>query len=359
MSGASRHKPKGARPNSIHKTTVRRGSGKESQKNVKKAPVESRASSGVVRSTVPARFSFKRFFERHQEVAADSLLRLFSQFASSMMTWAVISIAIALPLCLSLMATNLQQFGVGLGDATRLSLYMETGLNSSSIQGVVGALTEHTDVDGVQVITADQALTEFEQASGFGEVLAGLDSNPLPAVILVSPVSADPVVTGRLLTYASELNGVASAELDLEWVRRLNSILALVERMSIGVSILLGLGVVLVIGNTIRLAIENRREEIVVVKLVGGTNAYVSRPFLYTGLWYGVGGGTLACCLVVISLMFMQGPVSNLAGLYGGSFKLNGLGSSGVLLVLSISGLLGWLGAWIAVLRHLRAIEPG
>jgi cell division transport system permease protein len=115
---------------------------------------------------------------------------------------------------------------------------------------------------------------------------------------------------------------------------------------------------VLVIGNTVRLAIENRRAEIVVVKLVGGTDAYVSRPFLYTGLWYGVGGGLLAVLLVAFALFVLQGPVSALMQTYDGAFQLQGLGVSNSFAVLAGAGLLGWLGAWVSVLRHLRAIEP-
>jgi len=123
-------------------------------------------------------------------------------------------------------------------------------------------------------------------------------------------------------------------------------------------AVMLGLGVVLAIGNTVRLAIENRRAEIVVVKLVGGTDAYVARPFLYTGLWYGVGGGLIAVLLTSLALLLLQGPVAQLSGSYGSTFVLIGLGLSKGFLVIAGAALLGWSGAWISVLRHLRAIEP-
>ena len=121
---------------------------------------------------------------------------------------------------------------------------------------------------------------------------------------------------------------------------------------------LLVLGVVLILGNTIRLAIESRREEIVVVKLVGGSNAFVRRPFLYTGLWYGVGGGVLASVLVAASLWFLAGPVNRLADLYQSSFQLAGLGIMGALNLVLLSAALGLVGAWLAVTRHLSEIEP-
>jgi cell division transport system permease protein len=151
---------------------------------------------------------------------------------------------------------------------------------------------------------------------------------------------------------------VAQAVLDMAWLQRLNSLMKLSRRLVMAVSGLLLLGVVLILGNTIRLAIESRREEIVIVKLVGGSNAFVRRPFLYTGLWYGVGGGVVAAILVALGLWFLQQPVGDLARLYQSSFELNGLGLMEALNLVIIGGILGLTGAWLAVARHLVAIEP-
>ena len=151
---------------------------------------------------------------------------------------------------------------------------------------------------------------------------------------------------------------VAEALLDMEWLQRLNSLMHLSRRLVQIVGGLLVLGVLLILGNTIRLAIENRREEIVVVKLVGGSNAFVRRPFLYTGLWYGVGGGVLAGLLVSLALWFLQQPVADLAKLYGSDFRLRGLGIMGGLNLVVLGGLLGLAGAWLAVTRHLVHIQP-
>ena len=144
----------------------------------------------------------------------------------------------------------------------------------------------------------------------------------------------------------------------MAWLARLNSLMELSRRLVLAVGGLLVLGVVLILGNTIRLAIENRREEIVIVKLVGGSNAFVRRPFLYTGLWYGVGGGLFAAILVAISLWFLQEPISRLAQLYESAFELRGLGIMGGLNLIILGGLLGLSGAWLAVSRHLSRIEP-
>jgi cell division transport system permease protein len=138
----------------------------------------------------------------------------------------------------------------------------------------------------------------------------------------------------------------------------MQQLLALAERLVLALGLLLVLGVLLVVGNTIRLAIENRRDEIVVVKLVGGTNAFVRRPFLYTGIWYGVGGGLLAWILLMLAIGWLSGPVGQLATLYQSDFYLQGLGFSGSLAMLLLAALVGWIGAWLAVARHLGQINP-
>ena len=319
---------------------------------------ERKADAPAVSRSRPPRIHPGRVFQHHQDVAVDSLYRLLLEPASSVMTWAVIGIALALPLCLSLLVSNLQQFGVGVDQAARITLYIEADVEASRTLALQAELSANENISDVEYISADQALAEFESRSGFGEVLAGLSDNPLPAVLVVTPASLGAGTMERLLAQMEGLPEVESAQLDLEWVQRLNSILALMQRLAAGLGVLLCLGVLLVIGNTIRLAIENRRSEIVVVKLVGGTDAYVARPFLYTGLWYGVGGGLIASVLMVLGLFLMQGPVTRLTGLYGSDFSLQGLDATGVLLLLAGSGLLGWLGAWISVLRHLRDIEP-
>ena len=306
--------------------------------------------------SAPETGRFSALFEQHQAIAVDSLLRLLLDPVASLLTWAVIGIALALPLSLLLLLQNLQQVGANLDQSGGISLFMERSLTQEQLAAVNANLLVRAGVAGVELITADAALEEFQASSGFGEVLEGLDENPLPAVFLVMPAAdAD---LAQLHAALATVPGVDVAQLDLEWVQRLNAMVTLATRMAVLLALMLGLGVVLAIGNTVRLAIENRRAEIVVVKLVGGTDAYVSRPFLYTGLWYGAGGGLLALLLIAIVLFALQGPVSALMQAWNGEFRLRGLGLSNSFLVLLGAGLLGWLGAWVSVLRHLRAIEP-
>jgi cell division transport system permease protein len=304
----------------------------------------------------PETGSFSTLFAQHQATAVDSLLRLVLDPIASLLTWAVIGIALALPLCLLLLLQNLQQVGTNLEQSGGLSLFMEQDVPAEQIADVQATLTAHPGIAAVDLLTADEALAEFEAASGFGDLLNGLDENPLPAVFLVTP--ADDIDIAILQRELGAMRGVELAQVDLEWVQRLNALVSLAARLALLLASMLCIGVILVIGNTVRLAIENRRAEIVVVKLVGGTDAYVSRPFLYTGLWYGVGGGLLAVLLIALALFALQGPVSNLMQTWNGEFRLSGLGISNSFFVLLGAGLLGWLGAWVSVMRHLRAIEP-
>lgn len=310
------------------------------------------------RSAKPARSAGNSWLEQHQAVAVDSLSRLLREPASSLLTWGVIGIALALPLCLMLLLVNLQQLNTPLDDAGDMSLYMDRGINEDALDIAAGRVRAMSGVADVRVITAAQALREFQDASGFGDALAGLDDNPLPAVLVVSPASREAGDLQRLAASLEAVDNVDAVQVDLAWVQRLNGIIRLARRFTTGAGLLLCLGVVLAVGNTVRLAIENRRDEILVVKLVGGTDAYVARPFLYTGIWYGVGGGLVALVLVLVAFVLLAGPVGSLVDLYGSDFSLTGLSVSGVLGVLMAAGGLGLAGAWLSVLRHLRRIEP-
>lgn len=297
-------------------------------------------------------------FEQHQATAVDSLLRLINEPVGSVLTSLVIGIALALPLCVFLLLQNLQQLGAGLQSDSSISLYMDTALEAPQLEALVAELGERDDIDAVRLITPEEALAEFEQESGFSDVLEGLDDNPLPPVLLVTPKADTAGEVTALRDFLAQQSGVTEAQLDLEWLQRLNAVVSFSLRLTYLLAALLGLGVLLVIGNTVRMSIENRRAEIVVVKLVGGTDAWVSRPFLYTGFWYGMGGGIVALALVGFSLMVLSGPVSRLISAYESDFDVIGLGISQGFLVLIVSAVLGLAGAWISVLRHLRAIEP-
>jgi cell division transport system permease protein len=295
---------------------------------------------------------------QHQAVAVDSLFRLLGEPLSSLMTWAVIGIALALPLSLLLLLQNLQGLGADLEQSRAISVYLEKSLEQEQQQNLADTLAGRAGITAVTLVSADESLAEFRAASGLGNVLDGLEENPLPAVIEVIPADSAADSIAGMIESISAMDGVEAVEYDLQWLQRLDSLVALATSLALMLAGMLGLGVLLVIGNTVRLAIENRRAEIVVVKLVGGTDAYVARPFLYTGLWYGAGGGILALLVVFAAIAVLKGPYENLLGTWANGAELQTLSLSGAFAVLAGAALLGWLGAQISVYRHLRAIEP-
>jgi cell division transport system permease protein len=301
---------------------------------------------------------FASYRAHHRQVAVDSLRRLLLKNAiGSLATWLMIGIAMALPGALYLALDNLQQLAARWDGAAQISLFLKASVDDEAGRALGQRLRGEAGVARAEFISRDAALAEFRELSGFGEVLDHLERNPLPAVIVVQPLAVDDGA-GQLLARLKALPEVEQAVLDLQWVQRLNAIMALGRHIALALGLLLGLGVVLVVGNTIRLAIQSRRDEILVMKLVGATNAFVRRPFLYTGTWFGFGGGLLAWLILALGLAWLGNPVAQLAELYQSDFALGGVGPRLILLLLGIGGLLGWLGAWFAVGRHLGAIEP-
>lgn len=298
--------------------------------------------------------------KHHRRVAHESLQRLLAAPGSSLLTWLVIGIALALPAGLLVALNNMQTLAGSWDGAARISLFLHESASEAQGYALAKEINLLAGVKDTDYISRQAALEEFQQLSGFGEVLASLPENPLPAVVVVHPAAshASPdAVEGLLATLRAEPL-VELAQLDMQWVQRLYTLMELGRRATLALATLLGLGVLLVTGNTIRLAIEGRRDEILIVKLVGGTNAYVRRPFLYTGLWYGLGGSLFAWVVVGALLWWLQGPVGQLAQLYESRFALQGLGLGDSVLLAASGGLLGLGGAWLAVSRHLGAIEP-
>ncbi len=305
-------------------------------------------------------FSDKRrsWLRHHLDTAREALRRLEQSPLSTLMTVAVLAIALALPGFMLTGLKNLQQLGSGWGGEPRISLYLQQSLDDAQADSFSRSLLLRDDLLAVELVSREQGLLEFSESSGLGDVLGYLGENPLPATILILPRDSTPTGLSATQQSLQALPEVEDAVLDLAWVQRLASIVELLKRAALVLGGLLGLTVLLVVGNTIRMTIGNRRDEIEVAKLVGATDAWVRRPFLYTGFWLGLIGGCCAWLLIQLSLMLIDTPASQLVALYQGEFELMGLGWSGSFILLFSSLLLGWLGAWLAVGKHLREIEP-
>ncbi len=315
-------------------------------------------SEGASEHKVQTNQKMSSWLRHHRLMATDSLWRVLRTPFASLMTWAVLAIALALPASLYIFLNNAQLVTSNWDGAAQMSLFLKTDVSEQRAESLAEDLRQRDDIASVQYISREQALGEFKEFSGFGEALDYLDGNPLPSVLVVRPAAGQVNQQEQLLSELQSLTEVDEAQLDLAWVKRLYYIMELAQRAVSALAVLLGIAVLLVVGNTIRLAIENRRDEIVIVKLVGGTNAFVRRPFLYTGIWYGLGGGVMAWMIINLSLIWLAGPVRALASVYSSSFELVGLGMADSLLLIMSGTLLGWLGAWVAVGRHLGDIEP-
>lgn len=307
------------------------------------------------------RQQLRRWLGHHRDTARVSGARLLREPAQTLMTVLVLAVALALPGALYVAVNNLQAVGGGVENTGRISVFVSLHASDAAIERLGDALRAVDGLDEVEFISRDEALLDFRERSGFGDVIDTLEENPLPHVFtarLSDEYHSHPERAASLITELLALADVDDVSLDLQWLQRLQAFLRLGERLVLGLALALALGVLLVVGNTISLAIQNRRDEIVVVKLVGGTDAYVRRPFLYSGFWYGLGGGLLAWLLVVMAEFWLRGLIANLVSLYHGDFLLQGLGLSGLLVMAALGALLGLLGSWLAVGRHLTAIEP-
>lgn len=297
----------------------------------------------------------------HLHVFFSSLGRIWRAPVASLMTVSVLAIALALPAGFYVLLRNAQQLSGGWDGAPRVSLYLKTDTDAKHVERLAEKLRQWKEITGARVLHKEQALEEFKTLSGFGEALDALDENPLPPVIVIEPHhdAAEPGKAETLLEKLRALPETDIVQLDLQWVKRLYTIMNLVQRGLYIVAAMLSLAVILTIGNTIRLDIQNRRSEIQVNKLIGATDAFIRRPFLYTGFWYGLFGGIVACLLVAFAFGLLQGPSRRLAGLYESGFELTALGFGNALALVAIAIALGYAGAWLAVGRHLKEIEPG
>jgi len=315
---------------------------------------------GAVQSKVRLSHKFDAYVAHHSTSAIDSLMRLLDTPFQSLMTWLVIAIAIALPATLYIGFANLQQLGENWEGSTQISVFLRPDVSDQKAEALRSRIAARSDIAKVSYVSPEQGLNEFKAQSGLGEVVDSLDKNPLPGTLLVTPRlqnASDAAITSLEQSLVADPS-VADVRLDMQWVKRLQQLMALGKKLVFGLGGVLALGVLLVIGNTIRLAIENRRDEILVIKLVGGTDAYVARPFLYTGLWYGIGGGLLALLILGIGFLWISATTDQLANLYQSNFHLQGLGFFGSIQLVLLAGVTGLLGAWIAVVRHLYHIQP-
>jgi cell division transport system permease protein len=303
-------------------------------------------------------WALRHYFGLHRTNLVGALERLARQPFATALTVLVIAIALALPAGLRVLVHNAGAVSDSWQSAADFTVYLKLNVTADAAARLARTIDARDDVASVTLIDRDKALAEFRAESGFGEALEALDGNPLPHTLVVRPASG---VAGDVEALAAAIGALPETDLvqlDTAWVTRLRAMLALAGRVVDLATVLLGLAVAIVVGNTIRLEINNRSVEIEVTKLVGGTDGFIRRPFLYLGLCYGLAGALMAALLVGLALLLLGPPVRALAALYGSGFALQGLSLSENAVLLLGGAVLGWVGAGLATARHLRAIEP-
>jgi len=307
----------------------------------------------------PKRGKRDAYVEHHLASAWRSLRGLTTAPLASLMTIGVLAIALALPAAFLIAVSQIKQATKGFEKPGTLSVFLRASADQEAQQRLYTILSVDERLSSVELKSPKQALEEFKAQSRLGEAVALLKDNPLPAVLKITAAS-DQRTPERMAALAEALKArehVDYVSFDQRWVQRFAGMLEIAERLTQLVGLMLALAVLLVVGNTIRLEIQERVEEIEISKLLGATDSFVRRPFLYAGVWLGVLGGMVAWLLLNVGLYSLRGPVAELARSYGSSFSMGYLEPLDTLKLLVVSGLIGWLGAWLAAGRQLSKIK--
>ncbi|NMP30748.1 cell division protein FtsX [Thalassotalea sp. M1531] len=297
---------------------------------------------------------------RHLQQAIGSLGDLWRTPFTTFMTLLVLGISLTLPATLHLFVKNANNVVSQWDSASEITLFLKLNIDDKAGQNLASRLELYPEIAAVTYISAEQALKDFKLHSGFGDALTYLSENPLPATILVTPTkrSGQAVAAKDLLLKLEKEREVDQGKLDLEWLSRLEAMAKLIEDIVIAVALLLCLSVILIIGNTIRLAILNQKDAIAVMKLVGATDSFIQRPFMYAGAWYGIFGGIFANIAIFTLAHYLSSAMTELTALYHSSFTLETLSFTETVGLMGSAILLGLIGSYLSVRQHIRAIEP-
>jgi len=289
-----------------------------------------------------------------------SLVRLLHAPFTSAMAVTVMAIAIALAGSFYILVSNAQQLVDSLQTGKQISVFLEEKISDQQANKLAQELRTHEAIAKITLISKQQALEEFQQYSGFGAALDALEGNPLPAVLQVYPKETltEASQLTELLSKMQNQQGVDFAQMDMDWVVRLQSIIQIASKVVVLLSGLLALAVVFITGNTIRSELQARHDEVVITKLVGGTNAFICLPFLYAGFWYGFISGVLAWCIITLMLFMIHAPIEQLSLLYQSQFQLHYMSVSESAMLILASSVLGVIGALAVASHQLRRLKP-
>ncbi len=301
-----------------------------------------------------ARSGIGTWFDHHLYSFLASLGRVLRKPWSTVLTVGVMAVALALPLGLWLVLQNVDRFAGDVEQSRQINLFLKPDIGLERARTLTEQLRGRGDVADVVWKTPEQGLSELRQRSGLGEAIAAVEGNPLPSLLVVTP-KGDETLLAESLQALPETDLV---QRDALWRQRLDGWLRFGNRVAWVLAALLGLGALLVVGNTVRLDIQSRSEEIGVLQLLGATDGFIRRPFLYLGAWYGLAAGALALALLAATDFALRMPLATLAQSYGSQFALSGFDLRQAAIVLLAATLLGWLGAGLVAHHFLRQTRP-
>ncbi len=290
------------------------------------------------------------WLDHHLYSLLASLGRILRRPLASLLTIAVLGLALALPLGLWLVLANVSRFAGDVQASREISLFLKQDASVAQAQQLAAQLRARPDVAAVKLKTPEQGLAELRARGGLDEAIAATQANPLPSLLLVTPKADETALAAALRT----LPQADLVQHDAQWRQRLDGWLNLGRRFALVLGVVLGIGALLVLGNTVRLDIQARQEELSVLQLLGATDGFIRRPFLYLGAWYGLGAGALAIGLLSAAAWALQPALAALAASYGSRFALHGLRPPMIGAVLLATVLLGWLGAGMVTGHFLR-----
>ncbi|MDD5384578.1 MAG: permease-like cell division protein FtsX [Gallionella sp.] len=299
-----------------------------------------------------------RAFAQHLGVLRAVLRRMFSSKLAGSLNILVIGIALSLPAGMYMLLQNAQGLVAQLSGTPQISLFLNMDAKTEDIDRLHKQLAQHPAVAGVEFVARAQALEQLKQGTGLSDLISGLQQNPLPDAFVVHPKPGDAQSLDALRGELAKLSKVSEAQLDSAWAYKLEALLKFGRLAVLILASLLSLALIAVTFNTIRLQILTQRDEIEVAKLIGATDGFIRRPFLYFGATQGLFGGIMAWLIVAASLLLLNRQLGALSQLYASQFTLHPLSFGDSLSLLLFSVYLGWLGAWLSVARHLSQIEP-
>jgi cell division transport system permease protein len=295
---------------------------------------------------------------QHAGIARTALRRVFASPVAGFLNVIVIGIALSLPAGMYVLLQNAQGLVTKFTGPPQISLFLSMDATEDNIAQLRNQLGQNTAISKLVFVSRTDALEKLGQSNGLGDVIAGLESNPLPDAFVITPKLSTAKALDELHNQLQKLPFIELAQLDSAWAYKLEAILEFSRLMVLVLTVLLSLALIAITFNTIRLQIMTQRDEILVAKLIGATKAFIRRPFLYFGAVQGLLGGITAWLIIMLSLHLLKQPIATLSQLYASNFSLHSLSPGDSFSLILFSMYLGWLGAWLSVARHLSEIEP-